>query len=87
MAYRLGIDLGTTNTVAAVAVDGAPAELVGLGVNTPQMRSMLFLGEDGRLLVGDSAASRGHRRSVAADRRPAACSSGPTCPWWSAATR
>ena len=32
MAYRLGIDLGTTNTVAAVAVDGAPVEMVGLGV-------------------------------------------------------
>ena len=59
MAYRLGIDLGTTNTVATVAVDGAPVEMVSLGVNTPQMRSMLFLNGDDRMLVGDSAASRG----------------------------
>ncbi len=59
MAYRLGIDLGTTNTVATVAVDGAPVEMVGLGVNTPQMRSMLYLNGDDRMLVGDSAASRG----------------------------
>ena len=59
MAYRLGIDLGTTNTVATVAVDGAPVEMVSLGINTPQMRSMLFVGDDGRLLVGDSAVSRG----------------------------
>ena len=51
MAYRLGIDLGTTNTVATVAVDGAPVEMVGLGVNTPQMRS-LFVPQRGRSAAG-----------------------------------
>ena len=80
MAYRLGIDLGTTNTVATVAVDGAPVEMVSLGVNTPQMRSMLFLNGDDRMLVGDSAASRGTRRSVAADRRSAATTRGRRAP-------
>ncbi len=59
MAYRLGIDIGTTNTVATVAVDGRAVEMVGLGVNTPAMRSVLFIGDDGRLLVGDSAVARG----------------------------
>ena len=57
MAYRLGIDLGTTNLVAAIFVDGAPAQLVGLGAHAPQTRSVLYLGEDGRFLVGDAAAA------------------------------
>ena len=57
MAYRLGIDLGTTNLVAAISVDGAPAQLVGLGTHAPQTRSVLYLGEDGRFLVGDAAAA------------------------------
>ena len=52
MAYRLGIDLGTTNTVASVAADGAPVQLVGLGARSLQMRSMLFVAEDGRFVVG-----------------------------------
>jgi molecular chaperone DnaK len=58
MAYRLGIDLGTTNTVASVAADGAPLELVGLGARSQQMRSTLFFAEDGEFVVGDAAADR-----------------------------
>ena len=58
MAYRLGIDLGTTNTVASVAADGAPVQLVGLGARSQQMRSMLFVAEDGQFAVGDEAADR-----------------------------
>ena len=58
MAYRLGIDLGTTNTVASVAADGAPVQLVGLGAQSQQMRSMLFVAEDGQFVVGDEAADR-----------------------------
>src|SRR6478609_11853548 len=60
MAYRLGIDIGTTNTVASVAVDGSPVEMLNLGADRPQMRSVLFL-DDGndRMLVGDAAAARG----------------------------
>jgi len=58
MAYRLGIDLGATNPVASVAADGAPVQLVGLGARSLQMRSMLFVAEDGRSVVGDEAADR-----------------------------
>jgi hypothetical protein len=58
MAYRLGIDLGTTNTVASIAADGAPVQLVGLGARSHQMRSLLFLAEDGQFVVGDAAADR-----------------------------
>ena len=46
MAYRLGIDIGTTNTVASVAVDGSPVEMLSLGATRPQMRSALFLDSD-----------------------------------------
>ena len=58
MAYRLGIDLGTTNTVASVAADGAPVQLVGLGARSQQMRSLLLVAEDDQLVVGDEAADR-----------------------------
>jgi WD40-like Beta Propeller Repeat len=34
MTYRLGIDLGTTNTVASVAADRAPVQLLGLGTGS-----------------------------------------------------
>ena len=58
MAYRLGIDLGTTNTVASVAADGAPVQLVGLGARSQQMRSLLLVAEDDQFVVGDEAADR-----------------------------
>jgi Hsp70 protein/WD40-like Beta Propeller Repeat len=59
MAYRLGVDLGTTNTVASVAADGAPAQLLGLGASAQQMRTMVFLTEDDQFVVGDAAVERG----------------------------
>ena len=59
MAYRLGIDIGTTNTVASIAVDGAPVQLVGLGSRSQQTRSVVFLAGDGQFLAGDTAAERG----------------------------
>ena len=59
MAYRLGIDLGTTNAVASVAADGAPLRLVGLGARSQQTRSLLYLAEDGQFVAGDAAADRG----------------------------
>jgi molecular chaperone DnaK len=59
MAYRLGIDLGTTNTVASVAVDGALLRLVALGARSQHTRSMLYLAEDGQFVAGDTAADRG----------------------------
>ncbi len=61
MAYRLGIDLGTTNTVASVAVDGAPMQLVGLGARSQPTRSMIFIAEDGQFVVGDAAIDQGAR--------------------------
>lgn len=59
MAYRLGIDLGTTNTVASVAVDSALLRLVALGARSQQTLSMLYLAEDGQFVAGDTAADRG----------------------------
>ncbi|WP_448616955.1 Hsp70 family protein [Modestobacter sp. URMC 112] len=58
MAYRLGIDLGTTYTAAAVE-EGGRAEVVQLGDHAPQIPSAVFVREDGELLVGDAAARRG----------------------------
>src|SRR6478752_1733315 len=59
MAYRLGIDIGTTNTVASIAVDGSPVEMLNLGADRPQMRSALFLDSTSRMFIGDAAAARG----------------------------
>src|SRR5215211_2965191 len=59
MTYRLGIDLGTTNTVASVAADGAPVQLLGLGTGSQQTSSVLFLAEDGQFVSGDAALDRG----------------------------
>ena len=56
MGYRLGIDVGTTNTVAAVAVDGAPAAMVTLSDGLPELPSLVFVTDDGQLLVGSDAA-------------------------------
>jgi molecular chaperone DnaK (HSP70) len=58
MAYRLGIDVGATNTVASVTADGAPVQVVGLGVRSQSMRSMIFVADDGQFVVGDEAAER-----------------------------
>jgi hypothetical protein len=58
VGYRLGVDLGTTFTAAAVERDGR-AEVVPLGDHTPQIPSVLFAREDGQLLVGEAAVRRG----------------------------
>jgi WD40-like Beta Propeller Repeat len=44
MAYRLGIDIGigTTDTIASVAVDGAPVQLVSLGARSQQTHLAVF---------------------------------------------
>jgi actin-like ATPase involved in cell morphogenesis len=57
MAYRLGVDLGTTFTSAAVA-HGGHVEVVALGDHAPQIPSVILKAEDGTLLVGESAARR-----------------------------
>jgi len=58
VGYRLGVDLGTTYTAAAVARDGK-VEIAGLGDHSPQIPSVLVLREDGTILVGEPAIRRG----------------------------
>src|SRR5215213_1461243 len=58
MGYRLGVDLGTTFTAAAVD-GGAGPEMVGLGNRALQVPSVVFLGEDGSFLAGEAAERRG----------------------------
>ena len=63
MSYRLGIDLGTTYTAAAVtrpATDGRrpTAEIVNLGDRAAQIPSVLHLSPDGTVLVGEAAERR-----------------------------
>ena len=70
VAYTLGVDLGTTYTAAAVRTDGpAPtgqtqivqAQIVQLGSRRAEIPSLVFLREDGVVLVGDAAERRGAR--------------------------
>ena len=56
--YRLGVDLGTTFTSAAVGT-GTRVESVALGDAAPQIPSAVFLREDGTLLFGEVAVQRG----------------------------
>jgi molecular chaperone DnaK len=62
VTYQLGIDLGTTYTAAAVSraseQQSADPEMVGLGDRAAQVPSVLYLGADGSLLVGDAAERR-----------------------------
>jgi outer membrane protein assembly factor BamB/actin-like ATPase involved in cell morphogenesis len=58
MGYGLGVDLGTTNTAAAVNADGR-VEPVRLGSHKPEMPSVVFLRPDGGVLVGEPAQRRG----------------------------
>ncbi|HUR74318.1 MAG TPA: Hsp70 family protein [Sporichthya sp.] len=58
MQYRLGIDLGTTFTAAAVLRDGASPEPVPLGKHTLAAPSVMYLDHDGCLLFGDTAEDR-----------------------------
>ena len=58
MGYRLGVDLGTTFTAAAVAGEHPPS-MLGLGNRTLQVPSVLFLQPSGEFLVGETAERRG----------------------------
>jgi molecular chaperone DnaK (HSP70) len=63
MSYRLGIDLGTTYTAAAVTRPTADrrrptAEIVNLGDRAAQIPSVLHLSPDGTVLVGEAAERR-----------------------------
>jgi molecular chaperone DnaK len=58
MQYGLGIDLGTTQTAAAVRVDGR-IEIVRLGGRRAEIPSLVFVRPDGSLLIGEAAERRG----------------------------
>lgn len=62
MSYQLGIDLGTTYTAAAVARSSGPRqatpEVVTLGSRSAAVASVLYLAEDGSMLVGEAADRR-----------------------------
>jgi molecular chaperone DnaK len=58
MSYQVGIDLGTTSTVAAVCRSGGAAQVVPLGGRTGAVASVVYLGADGTFLVGDAAERR-----------------------------
>ena len=60
MEYTLGVDLGTTYTAAAVRTNGH-AQVVQLGSRRAEIPSLVFLREDGVVLVGDAAERRGAR--------------------------
>jgi hypothetical protein len=59
MAYWLGINTGTTETVASVDVDGVPVQLVSLGARSQQTRSVVCPADDRRFLAGETAADGG----------------------------
>jgi actin-like ATPase involved in cell morphogenesis len=59
MSYRLGVDLGTTYTAAAVSTEGATPVMVGLGNRAMQVPSVLFLDRDDTFLAGEAAERRG----------------------------
>jgi actin-like ATPase involved in cell morphogenesis len=58
--YTLGVDLGTTYTAAAVRTDGR-TQVVQLGSRRAEIPSLVFMREDGVVLVGDAAERRGAR--------------------------
>jgi actin-like ATPase involved in cell morphogenesis len=58
VGYRLGVDLGTTYAAAAVN-RGRAVEMATLGNRSPELPSVLYLREDGTMLVGAAAERRG----------------------------
>ena len=55
MAHGLSIDLGTTYTAVAVARADERPTVVELGANAATIPTVVYLGEDDRLLVGEAA--------------------------------
>ena len=61
MSYLLGIDVGTTRTAAATGRPDAGLnefEVVNLGDRASSVPSVLYLGDDGSVLVGEAAERR-----------------------------
>ena len=63
MGYRLGVDLGTTYTAAAVNVDGR-TEMLGLGIRAMQVPSVVFVCDDGEIVVRFPAATDGETFTI-----------------------
>jgi molecular chaperone DnaK (HSP70) len=64
--YRLGVDLGTTYTAAAIERDGR-VEMCTLGERSASIPTVVLVRPDGEVLVGDAA----QRRSSAEPTRVA----------------
>ncbi len=64
MGYWLGIDVGTTFTAAALCRQEpgrrALPEVVALGTRSTAVSSVVYLGEDGQVVVGEAAERRAH---------------------------
>ena len=62
MSYQLGIDLGTTYTAAAISRVGerssAGVDVVTLGSRSATVASVMYLADDGSVLVGEAAERR-----------------------------
>ncbi|PWK89313.1 Hsp70 protein [Lentzea atacamensis] len=58
VVYQLGVDLGTTFTAAAVHRTSTSAEVVALSPRSASVASVLYLGEDSGVLVGEAAERR-----------------------------
>ncbi|MHA7264200.1 Hsp70 family protein [Arthrobacter sp. TMN-37] len=63
MPYVLGVDIGTSFTAAAITRLGgdsvATPSTLGLGLRGGPVPTVIFLGEDGQMLVGEAAERRG----------------------------
>jgi molecular chaperone DnaK len=57
MGYFLGVDIGTTYTAAAVWRDGR-CDVASLGNRAPTIPSVLFVRDDGSVLIGEAAVRR-----------------------------
>lgn len=57
MGYRLGVDLGTTYSAAAVA-RGDRVAMATLGLRTPEIPSVIAFTGEGEVLIGDAAVRR-----------------------------
>jgi formylglycine-generating enzyme required for sulfatase activity/actin-like ATPase involved in cell morphogenesis len=58
VVYDLGIDVGTSYTAAAIRRADGTIEVVGLGPIADNIPSVVYLNDDGSLIVGDAAARR-----------------------------
>src|SRR5918998_1785706 len=62
MSYRLGMDVGTTFTAAAICREVAERrplpEVIPLGSRSVAVSSVVYLGKDGQVVVGEAAERR-----------------------------